>query len=47
MVKLDEPLLVIRHTSKVPNQKVAKSGIVHVVVLVVVVLVLDKKFGLT
>ena len=43
MAKLAEPLLVIRHTSKVPNRKVPKSRIVHVVALVVV---LDKKLAL-
>ena len=40
--KLAEPLLVVRHTGrKVPNRKVAKSRIVHVVLVV-----LDKKFAL-
>ena len=49
MAKLSEPLLVVRHTGKVPNRKVAKSQSVHVLVLVLVlllvlvlVLVLDK-----
>ena len=44
MGKLAEPFLVIRNTGKIPNWKVAKSRIVHVLVLVV--LVLDKKFVL-
>ena len=42
MAKLAEPLLVVRHMGKVPNQKVAKLLNVHVLV----VLVLDKKFAL-
>ena len=40
MAKVAEPLLVVRHIGKVPNRKVAKSRIVHVV------LVLDKTFAL-
>ena len=44
MAKLAEPLLGVRDTGKVPNRKVAKSGIVLVLVLV---LVLDKTFALT
>ena len=40
MAKLGEPLLVVIHTDKVPNRKVAKS---HFLLLVLVlVLVLEK-----
>ena len=39
MAKLAEPLLVVRRTGKVPNRKVSKSLIVHVVAV-------DKKFAL-
>ena len=43
MAKLAEPLLVVIHTGKVPNWKVAKSQIVHALVLVLVLaLVLEK-----
>ena len=45
MAMLAEPLLVVRHTGKVPKRKVAESRIVHAVALVVV-LVLEKKFSL-
>ena len=42
MAKIAEPFLVVRITGKVPNRKVAKSRIV----LLVLVIVLDKKFAL-
>ena len=40
MAKLAEPLVGVRNIGKVPNQNVAKSQIV------LLVLVLDKKFAL-
>ena len=45
MAKLAEPYVGVRHSGKVPNRKVSKSQIVHVLVLVLV-LVLDKNFAL-
>ena len=45
MAKQAEPFVGVRHTGKVPNRKVSKSQILHVLVLVLV-LDLDKKFAL-
>ena len=49
MAKQAEPFVGVRHTGKVPNPKVSKSLMVHVLVLVfvlVLVLVIYKKFAL-
>ena len=42
MAKLAEPLMGVRNTGKVPNRKAAKS---QIVLLLILVLVLDKSFA--